>query len=234
MSSKSQIEKLIHHVLEELSSSPSLEQLEIEKTILEIRKKSSAITEYFNALVKKSEDKISNITKTKELKGTWFRSLQSQYHDTPLNYVGSVKSSQRFNFAGEETLYFGDNYDTCFKEVRFEQYLCPTTTIAIDVKLQSILDLSTAANLKKYHIEEELLLGPWKKFNNIQIQYYSQHLARMIRTYPFEGVLYNSTVNGGQRCLAVFPMKLISGSHLKVVNPDKKMKKQFIEIIGGI
>ena len=233
MTTSVEIEELIHHVLEEIYISPTAEQLEIENTIFQIKSNSGLIADYFKSLVKKSESKISKISKTKELNRTWFRSLQSIHHETPLSYAGSVKTSARFNFSGEETIYLGQDYDTCFKEVRFEQYLCPTTTFGVEVKLQSVLDLSTDVNLKRYAIDKELLLGPWKKLNNIQIQYYSQYLSRMIRTYPFEGILYNSTVNEGQKCLAVFPMKLIKGSSLKVLRPDKKMKKEYTEIHGN-
>ena len=227
------VHKLVDHVIKELTTEPSGSLKEIQEKFSILKNEKGDIENAFRQKLKIFEKNLEKKQVLKEIHKHWFRAIRPSQISTPLTYEGSKCSAQRFNFIGEETLYFGEDYNTCFKEIRFEESLCPTTTLSVDIKLQSILDISTEKLLNNLQLDSILMSGPWKRFNNIGIDFYTQFFAHIVRNGAFEGIMYESTVNEGQKCLAVFPLKLIKGSHLKVIKPTKEMTSE-TEISGII
>lgn len=68
----------------------------------------------------------------------------------------------------------------------------------------------------------------------MSIKFYTQHLSDHLRTLSIEGFLYEFVQNGSQKCLCIFPDKLLKGSSLTVVGKYKEIESKEMFIDGTL
>ncbi len=210
------VSRFLSKIVEEFSNPNTYEEKTIIQKIKWIREHKSEILDYFDHLTKRTYKSLSS-SPTREVEKNWFRAVTYDYSKIPLSFEGSLKSHARFNRAGQPTIYLAENYDTALKEVRFPKNLIAQTIFSVNIKLQRILNLSETENLyKNFLISKPYFRGPWNQFLNIGLEYYTHYLSDHLRSLPIEGFLFESNANPENKCLCLFPEKLIRGSVLKV------------------
>lgn len=226
------VSEYLKKIVQEFSTPSNHKEITVIQTIKWIRDHKSETLDYFEFLAKKSHNSLSN-SSTMEVEGNWFRAVTYNYSKFPLSIEGSLKSHARFHRTGQPTIYLAENYDTALKEVRFSEKLIAHTIFPVNIKLQRILDLSDTENLyNNYLISKPNFRGPWKQFLNIGLEYYTHYLSDQLRSLPIEGFLYESNANHNNKCLCLFPEKLIGGSVLKVVGKYGDIDSIYMSLEG--
>ena len=224
----------VREILREFSKEKSQQDKDITKVIQKVALRSHEIEAYFEELASKSHASFSKIKTVNIENENWVRAVSIDYAKKPLSYQGSLLSNSRFGQSGQPTLYLAENHDVAAREVQFPEYFQATTLFGIKVNLQFILDLSGTKSLANYKVLTNLFVGEWKKFNNLGIKFYTQYLSDYLRTLPIEGFIYQSNQSEKNRCLCIFPDKLVKGSSLAVHGTYKEIHKEDLTIIAQI
>jgi hypothetical protein len=231
----SDLTNYLKSILQAFSEEKTGQEEVTSKLISELNTKSHEIEQLFQDQANKSKEKLS-LKETISIKSeNWVRAVLFDYSLSPLSFKGSLFSDSRFSKRGQQTIYLGQTSDVASREVQFPEYFNATTIFGINVNLQIILDLSSTEKLNKdFKIDKKLFQGNWKKFSNLDIKYYTQFLSDILRLLPIEGFLYESIQLSGQKCLCVFPDKLIKGSSLEVIGTYRDIEEQNMKLLGTI
>jgi RES domain-containing protein len=229
--SKKDVPSFLKFISKEFEKNQTEPEKRISDLIIQIKKNGPRLQKYFALKSDKSASLLSKAN-TEKISGNWNRGVALDYFKKPLSIEGSLKSNGRFHERGQETIYLASTPDTVTRELQFEINKNATALFAISVKLQAILDLSIPSSLDQYKIDQSLFQWSWKSFNNLEVKYYTQYLSDYLRTLPLEGFLYESTKHPNQKCLCLFPNKLLRGSSLKVTGKYADIEKKDMTLIG--
>lgn len=98
----------------------------------------------------------------------------------------------------------------------------PRTFIAIEVKVQCILDLRDGKVRQRLQLSEErIVTSDWRADVNEGREPISQRLGRAAHVATLEGLIVPSAADRKGHNLLIFPDRLRPGSTVRVVNPDK-------------
>jgi RES domain-containing protein len=178
------------------------------------------------------------------IRGVWFRAIEPRHAATPLQTSQSVKNRSRFSpgpaaASPFEILYLAENPTTALFEVRAVLGLSthpvvnPDRTknaiVDVQVKLQSVADLTDPAQLKLLDVSIQELTGNWNSY--LAGDAPTQRLgAALFATKRVEGFLATSAPASSNRNLIVFPRKLLKGSDL--VFEDESPSGTIHRIVG--
>ncbi|WP_196801726.1 RES family NAD+ phosphorylase [Bacteriovorax sp. BSW11_IV] len=222
-------------VLKAFSQEKTQQEKTIAKALSEIQSRSKDIESLFETMAEKSKEKLSGASSISIKDSNWVRAVSFDYSKEPLSFTGSLLSDSRFGTRGQPTIYLGESQDVALNEVQFPNYFNATTVFGVNVKLQLVLDLSDTKKLStNYKIDKTLFHEEWKKFNNIDIKFYTQYLSDVLRVLPIEGFLYESVRSKGNKCLCIFPDKLVKGSSLQIVGNYKEIPEEKMQLLGAI
>lgn len=156
---------------------------------------------------------------------TVFRGVRPKFASTPLSTEGSTHYPGRFHTAGTPTLYFGESYDLIQKETLGS--LAPKIVFPAKVKLERVFTLTTSSEYIIALIDKRSLLEPWKVVAKIlEIECYSQRLARLLRMMGFEAIRVASTHAPDAKKhfnLIVFPDNLRKKSSIEIIDDGKSL-----------
>jgi RES domain-containing protein len=170
-----------------------------------------------------------------EFSGVCYRSVSQKFatRKSVTSAAGSLITGGRYNLKGAfEVLYLALDVHTCTEEVTRSMQVSefvvadslPRTTIAIEVKLSRVLDLTDSRILRELGVSAAVLAGTdWKNIqNNHGREAITQEIGRYAREAGFEALLVPSSVWNGKN-LDIFPDKLQPTSNLSSVNIDRLM-----------
>lgn len=102
------------------------------------------------------------------------------------------------------------------------QEAMPRTFVAVDARLQSVLDMRDGRVRQRLQIAESQVLElDWRKESRRGLAPVTHRLGRAAHAAGLEGLIVPSTADLGQFNLLVFPDLLGSDSRFKVVNADQ-------------
>lgn len=168
-----------------------------------------------------------------EFSGVCYRSVSQKFatQKSVTSATGSLITGGRYNLKGAfEVLYLAVDVHTCTEEVTRSMQVSefviadslPRTTIAIEVKLSRVLDLTDDKILKQLAVSTAVLKNTdWKNIqNNDGREAVTQEIGRYARDAGFEALLVPSSVWKGKN-LDIFSDKLHVASYLLPVNIDR-------------
>jgi RES domain-containing protein len=98
----------------------------------------------------------------------------------------------------------------------------PRTFVAIEVTLQTLLDLRSGDVRRRLQVSEDRILAvAWRAEVKAGRDPITQRLGRAAHAGPWEGVIVPSAAAPSDHNLLVFPDKLGAGSSMKVGSADK-------------
>lgn len=98
----------------------------------------------------------------------------------------------------------------------------PRTFVAVDVKLEAVLDLTDGSNRSALRISEKRLLGcDWRAEVNSGNTPVTQEVGRIAAAVGLEAILVRSAADKSGHNVVVFPDNLKTSSHIAVVSPGR-------------
>lgn len=233
--SKPKPSDFLKDVFKAFSQEKTQQEHAIARTLAELKSRAKEVESFFEDTAEKSKQLLTNSGTTSITEVNWVRAVSFDYSKEPLSSQGSLLSDSRFGTRGQPTIYLGETHDVALSEVQFPQYFDATAIFGINVNLQVVLDLSDTKKLNSnYKINKTLFHEEWKKFNNIGITFYTQYLSNILRVLPIEGFLYESVKAKGNKCLCIFPDKLVKGSSLQIVGNYKEIPEEKMQLLGTV
>jgi RES domain-containing protein len=165
--------------------------------------------------------------------GVCYRNVPQRFANTQdiLSAKGSLFAGGRYNFRGAfEVLYLScdprHSLEESLKSLQSSGFeianTLPRTVVAVEVKLQGVLNLTRMITRWKLGItRKELVTQGWERMQNVYgMEAFTQQVGRFAREVGFEAILAPSAATSGKN-LDVFPDRLTSGSFLKVINLEQ-------------
>lgn len=164
------------------------------------------------------------------IKKPYYRVMGIKYLSNPLSALGSKLAGGRYNYIGEfEVLYLASDVQTAVQETlkNIHFRFSPKSIITIEVEVQNIVNLEDKKTTNTLGIDGDKLLSPWRKTQDIDHKKaYTQILGQAIyESNRFEGIKYPSAKVKGKYNLAIFPDRLMSGSNIKVYDPERLLEQ---------
>lgn len=161
--------------------------------------------------------------------GVGYRSSTPKYANETdlLTGEGSKRNGGRWNPAGIPVVYLSLTPETAMAETfAHHRYYgipvedaMPRTFVAVDVNLQSVLDLRDGKLRRRLQVSEERLLTvDWRKELRAGCQPLTQKIGVVAREVCLEGLIVPSAVDSDGHNLLVFPDNLQAGSDISVRN----------------
>lgn len=161
--------------------------------------------------------------------GVGYRSSTPKYANETdlLTGEGSKRNGGRWNPAGISMVYLSLTPETAMAETfAHHRYYgipvedaMPRTFVAVDVNLQSVLDLRDGKLRQRLRVSEERILAvDWRKELRAGSQPLTQRIGLVAREICLEGLIVPSAVDADGHNLLVFPDKLQAGSDISVRN----------------
>jgi RES domain-containing protein len=135
--------------------------------------------------------------------------LGYRIYDTDFDPLG-INAKARYRFSDPKArdttggdVYFGEDFSTVYAEV--QQAIEGKALFVGDVRMEKILDLTDAAQLKAMNIDQDLLMARVddKQAQNI-VYGYTNQIANQAYNEGYNGILYNSTRAPGKKALVLF------------------------------
>jgi RES domain-containing protein len=165
--------------------------------------------------------------------GVGYRSCSPKYANATdiLTGVGSQKAGGRYNPLGSfPAVYLSIEPETAFAEsfahIRYYgfelQVALPRTFVAVQLKLQRLLDLTNNVMLKRLKLSRRmLLLHDWRKAQDSGQEAVTQTLGKLAHDIGFEGMVVPSSAAKDGKNIIYFPNALHAGSSAILLNADK-------------
>ena len=148
------------------------------------------------------------------------------FYATPqdvISPVGSVQTGGRYNFKGTfPVLYLSCDPHTCVEETLHSAQntdieiaaRLPRTIVAIEVRLNRVLDLTDATLRRRLNVTWRELVAPdWEILQNLHGQEaFTQRLGRLAREVGFQALLVPSAAQRGGKNLIVFVDNVPAGA----------------------
>ncbi|WP_435011506.1 RES family NAD+ phosphorylase [Tundrisphaera lichenicola] len=167
----------------------------------------------------------------------WYRAIRPEYSDAALGSSHTLSLRSRFSQGNAadlpfEILYLAESLTVALYEVR-AQYGPPDRPIPdpdqskwdlldIDVKLQSVADLTDVRQRKRLGISAQELTGDWKLVHPNNDAPTQRLGAALYATEGIEGFLAISATMPRCKTLVIFPRKLRAGSELSYKDPRSR------------
>lgn len=98
----------------------------------------------------------------------------------------------------------------------------PRTFVAIEARLQTVLDLRLGVVRQRIQVSlERILTVDWRKEVRAGEESITQTIGRAAWEIGLEGMLVPSGVDASGHNLLIFPDNLASGSEIRVLHPDR-------------
>ena len=132
------------------------------------------------------------------IESTFWRAVHARYQSVPLGTDGSKSSAGRFHRVPDPTLYLSQDAATVQEELKVRSSKRPHITVAVNVRLKNVLDLTSAEFCSNNKIPISALSAEWEFQNDIMgIEAYTQKLAKVARSLMYEGLLVESARHKG-------------------------------------
>lgn len=164
-----------------------------------------------------------------------YRAVKSKYlnnrlqaDNLPFSSEGSNHSHGRYHIKSlMPTLYFGFDTVTVAKECELDDLksVYPSTILPVNIKLQSIVDLSNDTCCEDQQVKQSILEYEWRFFNDhVKCIAYSQWVGLKAFIDGFEGIYVRSVRRKAGKNLVLFPQNLLEGSFVELALPTNELK----------
>jgi RES domain-containing protein len=164
--------------------------------------------------------------------GTAYRSSTPPYaiEDDLLTGEGSKRNGGRWNPPGIAVVYASLTPEVAMAEtlahnryygIAIEEAM-PRTFVAIEATLQFVLDLREGGVRQRLQVSEERILSvDWRKEVRAGREPIAQMIGRAAHETDWEGLIVPSAAAPNGHNLLIFPDKLLAGSSITVLHPDR-------------
>lgn len=163
---------------------------------------------------------------------TVYRSSTPKYakESDLLTGEGSRRNGGRWNPIGIAVVYASLTPETAMAEtLAHNRYYAipiedamPRTFVAIEARLQTVLDLRLGVVRQRIQVSlERILTVDWRKEVRAGEESITQTIGRAAWEIGLEGMLVPSGVDASGHNLLIFPDNLASGSEIRVLHPDR-------------
>ena len=170
-----------------------------------------------------------SITLSTEFSGIGYRSSSPNYSNENdlLTGEGSKRHGGRWNPVGLSVVYLSLSPETAMAETlaHYRYYgipieeAMPRTFVAIDIRLQAVLDLRIGGIRQRLQLSEERMLNiDWRKEVQGGHCPLTQQIGLAVEQLGWEGLIVPSAADSKGHNLLVFPHKLRAGGYLRVRN----------------
>lgn len=169
---------------------------------------------------------------TEEYARRVYRSSTPRYANESdlLNGAGSRRTGGRWNPVGIAVVYASLNPETAMAETlaHYRYYAIgledamPRTFVAIDARLQAVLDLRLGTVRQRLQVSlDRILTVDWRKEVQAGREPITQVLGRSASDVGLEGLIVPSAGCTDGQNLLVFPQNLQTGSEIRVLAPER-------------
>ncbi|WLD14127.1 RES family NAD+ phosphorylase [Planctellipticum variicoloris] len=169
---------------------------------------------------------------TEAYTGRVYRSSTPRYakESDLLNGAGGRRTGGRWNPVGIAVVYASLTPETAMAETlaHYRYYAIgledamPRTFVAIDARLQAVLDLRLGTVRQRLQVSlDRILKVDWRKEVQAGREPITQVLGRAASDVGLEGLIVPSAASPDGQNLLVFPKNLQTGSELRVLSPER-------------